>query len=143
VTVALTGASAVFSAGQITVGGLASQDAGGRIRPVLYIVRVDGKEFASGSLAEALTVLHKAKELAKQHALQIAREATNPDARAVLPRVRLPKITSSAPLRAAVAETRKEIKDIYEGALRDAEIAMWFEIARRNDEDEDVTLLLM
>jgi hypothetical protein len=149
VTVGLTGIQAVFAAGQIvasggdvvTPAGPTEVPAGGRVRAYQYIIKIDGKEFVTPSLQQAVDLLNKAKDLARKHAAQIARAATEKSAKP--PVIKLPKITGSAPVRELVLQVRKEIKDIYESAARDAEIAMLFEIQKRNDEDEDVFLLMI
>src|SRR6185312_14539110 len=144
VTVALTGQAAVFTAGQLTVSGAVSQDAGGRIRPTIYFIEVEGKRFEAPTLADALNILAKVKSLAKQHALDVARAATSKaKPNKPVPPIRIPKIKGSEVLREAAAETQKEVRAIYESALRDAEIGMLIEIAKRRDEEEDTILLLM
>jgi hypothetical protein len=115
--------------------------AGGPVRAIQYIIKIDGKEFVTPSLASAIDLLNEAKALAKRHALDIARAATEKSAEK--PKIKLPKITGSAPVRELVLEVRKEIKAIYESALRDAEIAMFMELAKRSDEEEDTFLLML
>jgi hypothetical protein len=114
--------------------------AGGPVRAVQYIIKIDGKEFVTPNLQQAIDLLNQAKALAKRHAMELARAATEKKPKA--PRIKLPKITGSAPVRELVLEVRKEIAAIYESALRDAEIAYWIELDKRNGEDEDVFWLM-
>jgi len=146
---ALSGIAATFTQGVIVASAVSStrvsQDAGGRAKRQLYLIKVDGKEFATQSLSEALSILNEVKNLARLHAQRISREATGrvlAGSREKLTTA-LPKIAASRPLAAVVREVRSEIKDIYAAAFRDAEIAMYFEMLRRADEDEDEMMLLL
>ena len=150
VVIQLSGLQAAFTLGTISATGgdqplpPVSQDAGGRIRPTLYFIEVEGKKFEAPTLADALNILAKVKNLAKQHALTVARAATSrAKPNKPVPPIRIPKIKGSEVLREAAAETQKEVRAIYESALRDAEIGMLIEIAKRRDEEEDTILLLM
>jgi hypothetical protein len=116
--------------------------AGRNIRLTRYIFKVDGREFQTYDLSQALAALDKAKQLAKGHAREIARKATDPQ-RAKIKPIKVPVITGNRALAKAVEATKLEIRDIYASAIRDAEIAMWIEIKKRNDEDEDVFLLMI
>jgi hypothetical protein len=118
--------------------------AGGKIRSTIYMVEVEGKKFFAPTLADALRILAKTKELAKKHAQTIARQATEKTKPNTPVRpIRIPRIRGSDPVKAAAVETQKEIKAIYESALRDAEIAMWMELDKRVKDDEETILLLM
>ncbi len=115
--------------------------AGRNLRAVQYIFTIDGKEFATPSLQQAVDLLNQAKDLARRHALEVARAATEKSPQA--PKIKLPRITGSGPVKELVLEVRKEIKAIYESALRDAEISMLMELQKRADEEEDTWLMLL
>jgi hypothetical protein len=116
--------------------------AGSNQRFVRYIFKIDGKEFATFDLQQALTALDKAKQLAKKHAADLARAATDAQKARIRP-IKLPVITGNRAIQKAVEATKVEIKAIYDAAIRDAEIAMLIEVIKRNDDSEDATLLLM
>jgi hypothetical protein len=142
VTVALSGLRATFAQGQIIAVGGGSADAGSRRRRTRYILRVDGQEFVTKDLAEVNAILAQAKKLAQDHARALARAATNLDSRKA-PELKLPEISGNKAASAVIEVARREIREIYANALRDAEIAMWIEVARRNDDNEDSLLLLL
>lgn len=122
-------------------------NAGSRKRHRRYSVAIAGREFDVGSIAEVWQLLTEAKRLARQHALELSQQAANRQvgrSRPKPPVIEIPTIsTPVAELKAAVVEVEREVRQIYESALRDAEISMWIEVAKRRDETEDSLLLLM
>lgn len=115
--------------------------AGARRRRVLYLINVDGQRFECGSLAQALKLLAQAKVLARQRAQEHTRVALRQ--RKAVPKLALPKITASKELRLAVTETKREIRDIYDSAAIDTEIAWLMELNQRRDDENDILMLLM
>lgn len=107
----------------------------------IYRVKVDGESFEFGSLAAALQFLDKAKRAAEQIAAQAVRQSLEKQretkAEVIPPKFELPKFEySSRDLRGAVTETKREIAEIYERAMRDAEIALMVELAQRKQDEE-------
>lgn len=114
----------------------------------IYRVAVDTQTFEFKSLADALRFLEKTKDLAREYAQKVTREAT--EKQRIAPyRVPVPKLpppaieASSRVLRGAVAETKREIATIYRQALVDAEIAMIMELDARSEHNEDISLLFL
>jgi hypothetical protein len=59
-------------------------------------------------------------------------------------KIELPKIeVSSRDLRAAVAQTKREIKAIYEHESELAELRMLLELSKRAQDDDETIILLM
>lgn len=115
--------------------------AGARRRRVRYLLNVDGQRFECGSLAKALELLAQAKVLARQRAQEHARTALRQ--RKAVPKLTLPKITASKELRLAVTQTKREIREIYDSAAVDIEIAFLMELIRQRDDENDIWMLLM
>jgi hypothetical protein len=128
-----------------TLFGAQIQGAGGSGRHrrfTRYVLRIDGKEYACSSLAEALRLLEDVKAKALKVAQKATRAATGPESTSVV--LEAPRIeANSRDLRAAVSETHREIDKIYRQAVIDAEIAMIFALDQRNIDDDDAMMLLM
>lgn len=119
-----------------------SAQAGGRRRVrEIYRLKIDGHTFEFRSLAEAVELLNRLKALAREKARQTIDSAVKTSQKPSIPR--LPEIQiNSRDLRATVAEVKRDIQQIYEGAARDAEIALLLEIQARNEHNEEALILL-
>lgn len=113
----------------------------------IYRIKVDGESFEFGSLAAALQFLDKAKRTAAQLAANAVRQSLEKQretkAEVVPPTFEPPKFEySSRDLRGAVTETKREINEIFERAVRDAEIAIMVELAQRKQDEEIIWWLI-
>lgn len=129
--------------GPVVSGGGRQQQVGGRARKYRrrYIVEVDGQDFAVESEEDARALLESAKETAQEVVEQaiVSAKAAPPTLKA--PRIRVrgevgPELQS---LIAEVALVRQQIRDLYERARRDAEIAYLMQL---DDDEEAISLLL-
>lgn len=142
VTVAITGLTATFTAGQFSIAPSASQDAGSRRYRFIYRITIDGVVFGCATYQEAIALLNRAKEAARKLAEDRAIwtiKSLGPSAKIEPPRITV----SSRELRSAAAKTKREIVEIYANEIELAEFRMYFEIAQRNqDDDETITWLM-
>lgn len=151
VTLSLSGLTASFSTGQMIASGAdqpVTITGAGRPRRTIYFVTIDGQRFECRSVQEALILLAKAKDAAKRLAEDKAMWAIDLQGQTSqivpVPKIEPPKITvSSRELRSAVAETKREIVQIYERELQHAEIRMLLELSKRQNDDDESLILLM
>ena len=137
VTVSITGVTATWSPGQLSVPQALSSDAGARRRE-RYILRIDGREFNCRTAADAWQLITEAKRLARKLALERSQAAAKLEKPIKLT---VPQIKSPTPaLAPVVAEAQAEIEQIFRMAALDREIAMWF---KREGDDEDTLMLLL
>ena len=121
-----------------------SQDAGRsrRRRPTIYFVKIDGKTFECRSYEAAVALLRKAQLAAQELADRtiaeaIAKQSKEP-VEIPLPTIKMPEISaSSRELRKEITATKRVIASVYDKAARDTEIAIFFALAKRREQDED------
>lgn len=110
----------------------------------LYRVKVDGESFEFRSYEAAVAFLRKAQDAANELAAKLIEDAVERQSMAPielpLPTLKMPEITASTrELRQEITQTKREIATVYDRALRDAEIAIMFELVKRKqDEDEEI-----
>jgi hypothetical protein len=126
------------------------QDAGRstrRHRRTSYLVKVDDQDFEFARLEAAIEFLQKARVAAEELAAREIEAAIAEQAKTrepvKPPKLKLPKITaSSRDLRPAITQTKRDIAAAYERSARDAEIAIYFTIAKRKEQEEDEEILV-
>lgn len=126
---------------------VSAEQPAGRARRAIYFVTIDGQRFQCRSLSEALALLERAKQAARELAQERAARAIEKQrttGKPVVARIEPPKIeVSSRELRAPAAQAKREIASIYKSEFDAAEIAMLMELVKRaNDDDEALILLL-
>lgn len=109
----------------------------------VYRIKVDGEAFEFTSYEAALEFLEQAKkaaaELADRTLLEAIEAGRQEPVEIPLPTLKQPEIVaSSRDLRAAVRDTKKEIEAIYARAARDAQIAMYLDVVRRDEYNEEI-----
>ena len=122
-----------------------------RKRRKKYTVEIDGEVYAVGSEAEAIEVLEKVAEKARETAeLAISRaaKAKAKPARDVIrdakKTLKAPEIEVSPDLDAIAAHILKGVQSVYSDALQSIEISTLLRKREREDEeDEDILLLLV
>lgn len=121
----------------VSLGDAPASDGAGRSRRKRQrlFVEIDGRDFEVESVAQAVALLDRAKEVAVK---QVARARAEP--RRVAPGIKRPSIrTDSEELRPLVREKRAEIVSLYDELLRDIEIQ--YLMAKADEDDEEETLL--
>jgi hypothetical protein len=116
-----------------------------RRRPRSF-VEIDGEVFEVRDAPHARALLERAREIATEHAKQLAAETVSRETnrRSTKPvRLPTPSISSSDPqLREVIREARQSFNELYRSAAIDTEIALL--LARRlSEEDEEEALLLL
>jgi hypothetical protein len=120
---------------------VAEVPAGRKILRSIYRLTVDGQVFHFRTLAAALAFLDKAKALALAAAQAQTRLAT--DLKAVSVRPSVPVIRTNVPsLRGAVLESNAAIRDTFDAAWRDVEIALLIRLIERQRNDRDAEDML-
>ena len=104
-----------------------------------YVITIDGQDFLVNSPEEAAQLLEAAEETAKEVVAEIPAKPLAPPK---IPRIRVsgppgPELTAIVE---EVAEVRDEIKELYEQAIRNAEIAYYL---RLQDDEEALEALLI
>lgn len=111
-----------------------------------YLVEIDGRDFEVETVADALSLLERARDLAQQAAVKAAQAVLRRKVRSQRkPEVRLrkPEIRTDAPIAAQVTELRQEIAAIYDNAARDAELAYLFMKLLKEEQDEEDALIML
>ena len=139
-------------AGSLSLSGLQPEAAlespkkgGRRKKRRRYIVEVDGQFFEVASVAEAQSVLAQLRELA----VEVARPSVEKGIQ--IPRVTVKTVLGneikSVPLKKAVTDTNKVIRNIYarakEQLRRDQEISRLFHKKLHEEEEDDIIALLL
>lgn len=116
-----------------------STGAGRRTRRQRLFVEIDGRDFEVASVAEAVELLERAKQVAVAQ-IEKAREAP---AR-VKPGIKRPSIRTNSPeLVPLVVQARTEIVSMYDDMLRDLELRYLLAKAQEEDDEEAILRLLM
>lgn len=120
----------------------------GRRQRTIYRITIDGQRFECRSYADALALLERAKKAARQliadRAAAAIEKQRDTARRVEVAKIEPPKIeVSSRDLRSVAAQTKREIKAIYEDEFRIAEIRMLMELSKRQGDDDESLILLM
>jgi hypothetical protein len=117
----------------------------GRKKKRRYVVEIDGQQFEVESPSHAVSLLDRAREVARSHAEELAAKAVSTSRKVGRKPVPIPSPRISSPdpeLREIVREARKAINAVYKTAALDTELALL--MARRlAEEDEEEALLLL
>jgi hypothetical protein len=138
----LMGGSGSAAVAPVVVAASAAAGRSRRRRRTLYLVKVDGEEFEFASYEAAVAFLRKAQEAANELAARaiedaVARQSKTP-VEVPLPTLKMPQITASTrELRSEITATKRAVATIYDRAIRDAEIAIVFELVRRKQEEDE------
>lgn len=122
----------------------ASEGAGRAKRRRRYFVEVDGQQFDVDSVEQARQILQKAKALAEVEAPKVAEQTVQRIQRiGTAHRIEVPKVTASPELAEIVYPYRKAIQKAYNDAAQTAELRMLLEAKFREDDDDDIFILMM
>jgi hypothetical protein len=115
-----------------------------------YQLEVDGEVYEVSSAQEAQEVLQDIRQKAEETAKIAVERAVNGKNRTVSKVVKdakkaldPPKIEASPAISDAAKVIEGQIKEIYESALRSAEIAAYLNMQRRMEDEDDEDILLL
>lgn len=128
-----------------TMDGFSEAPAGaGRRSRNIYRITIDGEAFEFKTYADAVIFLEEAKRTAEAYAEAQTGTAIGrmENGSVDLPSLAEPKIEfSSRELRKPVQLAKRDIRNIYQRALENAEIRMLMEFAKRDEENEILWLM--
>lgn len=109
-----------------------------------YFVDIDGQQFDVDSYEQARQLLQRAKALAVEEAPKLAEQTVQRIQRiGTAPKIEVPRITASPELAEIVYPYRKAIQQAYRDAAQTAELRMLLEAKFREDDDDDIFILMM
>lgn len=124
----------------------AMRPAGRPIRRKRYYIEIDGQTFDVPSIADAETLLTRAKALALNHAQQAAEHIVSRGTQSGSKPIALPTPTIRSPnpeLRDLIHETHEIINNVYRSTAIDAELAALLTRALAEQDEEEALLVLM
>lgn len=113
--------------------------------PRRYFVEIDGQTFMADTRQQAQAILERARKLAEDDAeKQADQKVSKRKAKGVIPEVLadVPEVSVSPELAQDFAPIIAEIRKLYEQAAQTAEIRARMEQIARNEEEDELILLL-